>query len=69
MVFADRLPDGSVAETFAGVMGYLDPSGNMAYAVIHAGNAPMSTFVGLLVIAERKIIEHFEAGQGQDDAG
>ena len=64
VIFADRLPQGSVAETFVGVMGYLDPSGQMAYAVIHSGIAPMSSFVGLLELGKHKVIEHFEENQG-----
>jgi hypothetical protein len=64
--FADQLPDGAFAEEFVGVIGYLDPSGQMKYAVFHAGNAPLSTFVGLLRLGEHKIIEHFE---GQWEGG
>jgi hypothetical protein len=68
--FADQLPQGSIAETFIGVLGYLDPSGNMAYATFHAGNATLSTFVGLLELGKLKVVEHFERGwEGHGDAG
>jgi len=62
VMFADRLPEGSMPEVFVGVVSYLDPSGEMAYCVIHSGSAPMSTFVGLLEVGKVKVIEHFERG-------
>jgi hypothetical protein len=63
VMFSDRLPPGSFPEEFVGVLGYLDPNGQMCYCVIHAGNATLSTFLGLLRLGEHRLIEHFEAGQ------
>ena len=62
VMFADRLPVGSMPELFVGVISYLDPSGDMAYCVIHSGGATLSSYVGLLELGKLKVIEYFETG-------
>lgn len=61
--FRDAIPSGGVPTAMAGVIEYIDPDGGNAYCVLHAGDMPLSTFVGLLELGKTRIIEHFEAGQ------
>jgi len=56
----DVAPTGSFPTAYAGVLEYLDPEGHAAYCVMHVGDMPLSTFVGLLELGKTRIIEHFE---------
>ena len=63
--FVDLLPPGAMPTAVVGVIEYLDPvspSADRLYCIVHAGDAPMSMFVGLLELGNLKVVEHFEGG-------
>lgn len=50
------LPTGSVETHRITVLSYLDTDGVNKYAVDAKGNAPMTSYLGLLVVAQRDVL-------------
>jgi hypothetical protein len=63
--FRDLLPAGAVPTAVVGTLEYIDGAdAERKYLIVHAGDMPMSTFVGLFELGKVRTIEHFE---GQDE--
>jgi len=65
--FRHVIPVGAVPTGAIAVVEYIDPETNRAYCVVHTGDEPLSTFLGLFELGKARLIEHFEAGQGGDE--
>lgn len=59
-----ELPDGAIRSHALTVVSYLTPGGGSAYAVHTEGDAPMTSYLGLLIVAQQEIL-HW--GDDEDD--
>ena len=53
-------PEGAILNAHVRVFQYLDAEGEMRFSVSHYGDAPLSTFVGLLEIGKLNLIQRSE---------
>lgn len=61
------LPDNAIKDCVVEICSWLDgDTGNMMYAVRYDGNKPLTTFLGLLHMAQVTILREFES-ETQDD--
>jgi hypothetical protein len=56
-----ELPPGAIHNCEVRVVQYVESDGKIAYDVKHAGICPLSTYIGLLELAKRAIIDQFYA--------
>lgn len=60
------LPDNSIPDCVVEVCSYLDAdTGKMFYSIRYGGNRPMTTYLGLLHMAQVTVVREFE--DGEDD--
>ena len=52
-----ELPDGCIESHRVTIVSYLTPDGGSAYLVDTAGDMPMTSYLGLLVVAQQEILQ------------
>lgn len=52
-----ELPDGAIENGAIAVFQYLTSDGELHYAVVHRGEVPLSSYVGLLELGKLRLIE------------
>lgn len=50
------LPEGSMPTACLVVVTYLNSEGNLAYAVATKGESPMTTYLGLTIVAQKELM-------------
>ena len=52
-----ELPEGAIETHTLNIVSYITPEGGNAYAVSTTGNAPMTSYLGLLIVAQQEILK------------
>lgn len=52
-----ELPEGSMVTACLVVVSYLDSDGSMCYGVATRGESPMTSYLGLTVLAQQRLME------------
>jgi hypothetical protein len=51
-----ELEDGTVENASIGVFSYFDGDGRLKFSVVHEGDVPLTTFVGLLEVGKVELV-------------